>query len=225
MKVLLRVATAAVALVSVAGTASAEGGTYGFEIHMAPADYSGCTGIVDADLDCGSIDPVGEEFTEQFAWVIAWGWENSAEWPEGAGIGGVQFAVRYPKDVSITGWSLCSGGSEIPVDNPVDGTWPQSETGIAATWSGGEYMSTSGFAKVGFLVVSDGSFGTLEIVPHVTTDLVEITSGPSGGLTTIVAGEGSWGRADVDGTEGDTYVVCAKVPTESTTWSAIKSMY
>jgi len=223
MKYLLGSATvAATALLAMAGTSSAEG--WGFDIHFAPADYSACDGLDDQAITCDDIDPVGAEFTEQFAWIVAWGWENAPEWPEGEGIGGVLYSVRYPKDTTITGWSLCTGGSQILVDNPVDGTWPQSETGMAATWAGGGFDSATGFAKVGFLVVADGSFGTLEIVPHVTTETVQMSS-PGTDPTTIDVTDLGWGRGDIDGTEGDTYVVCAKVPTATTSWSAIKSMY
>jgi hypothetical protein len=226
MKAPLTLTLMAAAAAVTAGTAIAEG--YGFEIHITQADYSACDGVDDTALDCDSINPDGQVDlgTQQFAWIVAWGWENSEIWPDPPNdkLGGALFAVRYPKDVLVSGWNLCTGGAGIPVDNGVDGTWPQSDTGLAVTWAGGAYDSPSGFAKVGFLVIEDGSFGLLEIVDHVQAETIQLASGPMTPVEITVGPEGR-GVADVDGTLGGSVKVCDKVPTRSTTWSAIKSMY
>jgi len=60
------------------------------------------------------------------------------------------------------GWSMCTGGSEIPEDG-----WPASGTGNAVTWAGGCYDVTEnddGVTKIGFFVIFPDSRGAMWIV-------------------------------------------------------------
>lgn len=208
-----------------ASHAICDGLEYGIALHMTPSDYSGCNGVDDDLLSCEVTDPSGGS-GQQFLWVIAYGWREVPDWPEDQALAGVLFAVHYPPSVTISGWNLCTGGAQIPVDNPVDGTWPQSDTGLVATWAGGAYNPASDYAKVGFLVVDEGSVGAVEVTEHASKPVVQLAAGPKGFSPFDVPPAG-WSIADVDGTTGTACRSCVMSPTpvESTTWGGVKAAY
>ncbi len=142
---------------------------YTIDVHFQPPSYLGCTegAVADAALNCDVLNPVAidvGEFTPNFAWLIAGSIpEGTGPGAEG-GIGGLQFGLEYPETVFLGGgFTLCTGGSEIPQDD-LDGTWPESGTGNAVTWAGGCYLVTDnpdGVTKIGFIPINPGSTGFL----------------------------------------------------------------
>jgi len=202
-----------------------DGLDYGITFHMTPTDYSGCGGVDDDLLTCETTDPSGGTGS-QFLWVLAYGWREAPDWPADRPLGGILFAVHYPPSVTMSGWSLCTGGSEIAVDNPVDGTWPESDTGLAATWPGSAYDPDSGFAKVGYLVVDEGSVGPVEVTEHAIKPVVQLVSGPPEFVTANVPPAG-WSIADVDGSTGTGCRSCLIPPTpvRATSWAGVKAAF
>jgi hypothetical protein len=215
------------AALTIASSASASN-PWGFVIHTTPASYSSCP-VDDATLTCESIDEVGDgSLPLQFVWIIAYGWNQIPGWPmvpSERGIGGAQFGVVYPIDVTVTGWTLCTAGSEIPQNDPVLGiTWPDSDSGNAVTWSGGEYYSASGFAKVGFFGVSQGSVGRLTVVGDPRIAEAQIAAGDG---TAFNVPPAAYSSADIDGSNPDDgRKACEElVPVAEVSWGKIKSMF
>ena len=80
-----------------------------------------------------------------YVWVIV---SRNDGWPDG--IGAAQFGIEY--DAAVAAWTLCTGGSEIPVDD-----WPQSGAGLAATWAGGCYdvdENDDGMTTIGWFTIN-----------------------------------------------------------------------
>jgi hypothetical protein len=216
----------------VAGTATAIS-PYGFVLHMTPASYSSCGGLDDATLTCDpltGIDPVGDgTLPQQFAWLIAYGWEDIVGWPEHEGsprgIGAAQFGIHYDIDVVVAGWTLCTGGAEIPQNDPVLGiTWPDSDSGNAVTWVPVDYYSPSGFAKIGFFAIPPGSVGRLTVVADPRIGEAQIAAGDA---TVFTVPPAAYSSADVDGSNPDNGRAACRdmVPVEQVTWGRIKSMF
>jgi hypothetical protein len=118
-------------------------------------NYSGC-----GDPDFAWIDAAGcadlssaARAGYAFVWVVA---SRVGGFPDG--IGGAQFGVEHA--ASVIGWTLCTGGSEIPEDG-----WPASGRGNAVTWRYGCHRPSGENAKVGYFLVSDGDAGTMAIIP------------------------------------------------------------
>lgn len=113
---------------------------------IAPASYSGCT---DVDYDAGECadltsDPVPGQ---AFVWVVASdidGFET--------GIGAAQFGIGWDEEVGVQGWTICTGGAQIP--SP---TWPASGSGNIVSFAGGCYEPTGSNAKIGYFTVPDGA--------------------------------------------------------------------
>jgi len=95
------------------------------------------------------------------------------------------------------------------------------------TWSGGAHFSASGFAKVGFFILGEGSFGRMTIAPDVRTDDVSFSTDAGHGADIFVCPPASYSSVDVDGTfPDDGRKACSEpVPVEETTWSHLKSLY
>jgi len=185
---------------------------------ITPASYSGCTDAQFNFIDEGVCADLSSTGTGGFGflWIVA-----SREGGFGGGIGGAQFGMTH--SVAASGWTLCTGGSEIP-----EGGWPASGTGNAVTWSGGCYQSPGGNAKIGFLAVNPDNGGS-----------IAITGDPR------VAGEAIWADCATDlwrvcpqflgsddlasGTSpscGDASTgSCEVVPVRETTWGGVKSLF
>jgi hypothetical protein len=136
--------------VVVAGAARGDEPT--LSIHLAPASYSGC-GAVDADtMSCGDLVTSGDNAGSQFGFVVMSG---------RSGVAGVQFGVEYDAEVSVSGWTLCTGGLQIPEED-----WPDSGTGLAATWDGTEYPSgPDSLVVVGYFTFEAASTGSATLTP------------------------------------------------------------
>jgi len=74
------------------------------------------------------------------------------------GIGGAEFGISH--EGSVEGWTLCTGGSEIPSEG-----WPDSGTGNAVTWPGGCYEPPAETARIGYLSLSGGNSGEFSARP------------------------------------------------------------
>lgn len=199
----------------------------GLVVHMTAADFSqgGCPLIVDEDLACGAIDPVGDGSIEQFAWIIAYGWSSLAGWGGASvGLAAASFGVRYPPETHVTGWISCTDLT-IPLDDLLLGTWPESDTGVAVAFTEG-YNPLSGFATLGFLRVQAGSSGTISIAGHAAAQIGDVQFVSSLTLTFDVPREG-WSVADVG---GDAPASAARacdsaIPAIDTSWSRIKAIF
>ncbi len=181
--------------------------------------YAGCADpdlVALDELDCVDV-PIGASVGPGFVWVVINhldGFEN--------GIGGAQFGLSH--DLGFVPWTLCTGGSEIPMDG-----WPASGTGNAVVWTDGCYEPPSETARVGFLSVAETSSGEIFVVgdPRIgdtifadcNADLFSICHSSSGGgsLTDLyLACEpcGKSGYPCYDGT-----------PAEATTWGRLRSVF
>ena len=118
--------------------------------------YSGCSDPVFEWIDEEHCDDLTSDAVEghAFVWVVA---SQVQDFPDG--IGGAQFGIEYA--AGVEGWSLCTGGMEIPEQG-----WPASGTGTAVTWPDGCYYPAGGNAKIGYFTLSDGASGHM----RVTTD-------------------------------------------------------
>jgi len=213
------------AVLAAASVASASN-PFGFVLHMTPATYSGCATIDDATLTCEGIDVQGDSAApQQFAWLIAYGWTTIPGWPTEPvvrGIGGAEFGIHYPAEVAVQGWTLCTGGSEIP-QNDALGVWPASETGNAVTWTGGEYTQPSGFAKIGFFAVPQGSTGRMTVMGDPRIDRAEIAAADT---QIFLVPPAAYSSADIDESTDEGRAACREdVPVQEASWGKIKSMF
>ena len=182
-----------------------------FNIAVTQPSYGGCADPVFDFVDeatCSDLD-LGPVAGPAFVWVI-----TSREGGYPLGVGGAQFGLEH--DLS-GGWSLCTGGSEIPEDG-----WPASGTGNAVTWGGGCYEPVGGNAKIGFVAVNDGDMGSIQVTadPRIGQSLYADCDAVLHDVCAENLGGGP--LADLAVICGDN---CAGVPTESKSWSEIKSLY
>lgn len=231
------VRSVAVLLALVGGAAPCLGGAEDPEIslnfHGMRYAGTGCgsTLIDDSVHDCETLapgTPGGGIFNAYWAWVVVGGVEPRVGEGGPGGIGGIQFGIEYDPGVVIYGWTLCTGGSEIPEDGPA-GTWPASGTGNAITWFGGCYEVTEnddGVTAIGFLTLDMNSIGSLRytVDPRIgEARMVDC------GLYTHAVCTDLLGRfeADPDGGEGQNPCgeTCMSTPVRPVTWSSIKGLY
>jgi hypothetical protein len=171
--------------------------------------YSGCADpffeVIDAGncLDLGGARIAGPAFI----WVVA---SRTGGYPDG--IGGIQYGIEH--DLAIQGWTLCTGGAEIPQDG-----WPDSGTGTAATWEGGCYSSPGENAMVGFASVADGSLGNLQITGDPRLPEPQALWADCSAVEYEIC-PAALGSMDVARCES-----CVGLPTQTTSWGAIKSLY
>lgn len=117
---------------------------------LTPASYSGCDDpafVAIDEGDCGDLASAPIE-GPAFVWVVAGVGDGS--------LAGLQFGAVH--DAAVEGWTLCTGGLEIPENG-----WPASGTGIAVTWSDDCYDPPGEVARVGYFRVPDGSAGTVAL--------------------------------------------------------------
>jgi hypothetical protein len=121
-------------------------------LHITAPSYSGCDDPAFDAIDEGECadlasDPVSGP---ALVWVVA-----SLPDDDPAALSAVQFGVDHT--ASINGWSLCTGGLEIPSD-----TWPDPGSGTAATWPAC-YDPPGRNARLGFFTLTDGDVGTVAL--------------------------------------------------------------
>jgi len=221
-------------LVAVATAAPAVGGdvdSYSLIYHMAAPSFSGCNdpAVADAALSCSAIDPDANDYSGQpnFMWVLVGAVPEGVGPGAPGGIGGVQFGIAYDFDVAPSGWTLCSGGSEIQQDN-LEGTWPESGTGNAITFGGGCKLVTEnsdGVTRVGFFNVT-ATTGTAWFVPDPRTGVAEAADCDTSPTILCKALYSSTADAVIDGGGGFSAcgISCTN-PTRTSTWGDLKGLY
>jgi hypothetical protein len=220
---------AAIAGTALLATSALAESPAGIVVHMTEADFSqgGCPLLVDEELACESIEPIGDGSVEQFAWLIAYGWDSLEGWgDESVGLGGVTLGVTYPPETQVLGWVSCADFA-IPLDDQLIGTWPESDTGIALVFSGSNgYDPTSGFATLGFLRIEAGSSGRLAVTRHAAAQVDAVQFVSSDDTTFEIPVEG-FSSADIGGdvvSNGERTCESA-IPTVETSWSRIKTLF
>jgi hypothetical protein len=175
--------------------------------------YSGCADPIYDWIDAGvCTDLVGEPIAGfSFAWVVH---SDGDGYPNG--IGGVQFGIVY--DAGVTGWTLCTGGQEVP-----EAGWPESGTGNACTWSGGCYNPAAGNAMVGFFALSDGANGSMAITVDPRTGEANYSDCEPVGYEFCSENLGY----DEDFSDGTLPMCedCPPTPVKDASWGQIKSLY
>jgi len=184
-------------------------------LHLTQPSYSGCADAAFDGIDAGTCTSLASAAVDgaAFLWVVA-----SREGGFAGGIGGAQFGLDHT-GVDPTGWSLCTGGSEIP-----DGTWPASGSGNAVTWGGGCYTSAGANAMIGFLAVPNGATGSASVTPdHRILDTLWADCTPD----TYGICEDNLASADL---AGGTLPVCGDqcdvgTPVDEVSWGHVKSLF
>lgn len=142
------------------------------------------------------------------------------------GVGGIRFGIEYPEELGITSWTLCTGGAEIPQADE-GGTWPDSGTGNAVTFSGGCYdpVIKDELALVGVFTYTAQTDGYLRIVDDPRFGKVEVNDCA---LTYSEPCDEALGWVGLrhDGPVGynPCGVECA-VPVAEASWSRLKTLY
>lgn len=228
---------AAAAVLGSVGIAQAQDDVFPYDlfIHMGPPSYSGCAegSVADAALNCSMINPNGVDvggFAPNFAWVIVGGVpEYEAGSPAAGGIGGIQFGVTYEPSVVVGGWSLCTGGSEIPSGTgPGEVQWPGSGSGNAITWAGGckEVLANpNGMTRVGFFTINPGSGGFLFLDEDPRIERAQAADCDAQ-IFRICTQALGYAQTTPGGTGGQsTCGYICPVPTVESSWSSIKAKY
>jgi hypothetical protein len=188
-------------------------------LHMTQADYSGCATFDDADfVTCDDLASAPPASVDLFVWAAV-----SREDVFDDGIGGIEFGIFYGDSVLVQGWTLCTGGLEIPMDDPELGTWPASGTGNAMTWFNGCYVPPHEVAKIGFFSLVAFSGGPMQIIPDVRVGQALYVD-CDGTLFEIC--EGNLGGATVpDGSTPTCGNHCGVTPVRETSWGQLKSLF
>jgi hypothetical protein len=202
-------------------------------IDFNPPSYSGCAdpGLNDSALSCGAIDNDLNDYdgAPNFGWLLVGGIPEGTGGGAPGGIGGIQFGISYDETFVVGSWTLCTGGSQIPQDDLM-GTWPESGTGNAATWAGGCHLvdqNPDGLTAIGFLEVDANSNGVIDIMgdPRIGEALAADCAASALRICDQLLGRGfAFGGGERAG-EGVTCGFMCAVPTRSTSWGAIKSLF
>jgi hypothetical protein len=196
--------------------------------------YAGSCGteiIRDEVLPCDALQPWSPDtggFAPVWAWIVVGGVEDRDEETGRGGIGGIQFGVEYNPGIAVQGWTLCTGGAEIPEDGP-GGAWPASGTGNALTWNEGCYEVTEnddGVTAIGFLSLDAASTGLLRITADPRIGEAHMVDC---GIFTHMICPDLFGTFD-SATEGDKGQnpcgeTCKSSPVRAVTWGSIKDLY
>jgi len=121
---------------------------------VTPPSYSGCGDPAFDELDERSCPDLGAEplAGPAFVWVML---SERDSFP--GGIGGIQFGIEH-EGVDVSGWTLCTGGTDIAGLG-----WPGSGSGNAATWVGGCHDVEGTSTRVGYFTVTSGDAGTIQL--------------------------------------------------------------
>jgi len=212
MKRLVLVAAA----VLIPATAQSQDTLANMNLHITGPSYAGCEDAAFDGIDAGDCSGLASDAIDgtAFVWIVA----SREGGFSGGGVGGAQFGIEHT-GVDATGWTLCTGGSEIP-----EGSWPASGSGNAVTWGGGCYDPAGSAAKVGFLGVNNGATGTIAIIAD--PRIAEALWASCDQTTFDICGD-NLGGAQLD---AGTTPVCGDAceggtPTEGVTWSQVKSLF
>lgn len=207
---------------------------YSVNFHFSFPSYSGCNEatVADAALTCGVIDTDANDYgpgQPNFVWLLVGGVPAGSGPGAPGGIGGIQFGLYHSDDgISISSWTLCTGGSEIPQDD-LTGTWPEDGTGNAITWAGGCRLVTDnadGLTRIGYFTLFPGPGGVFSIDDDPRTgsaEAAECDASPRR-LCTWLLGRGD---TTIGGGEGENTCdyYCLVDPVAEMTWSGLKAMY
>lgn len=205
---------AALLLVPAVSMAQPIDGAANINMIMTPASYGGCADPQYDFIDQGSCTSLGGNQSpiagQTFVWVVA---SREGGFPS---IGGAQFGVSHS---GVGGWTLCTGGSEIP-QLP---EWPSSGAGNIATWGGGCYTPAGTAARVGFFSVADGAAFSGDVIqdpriaaalwidcgapPDIPPTEFEVCSQNLGGFGNLLCGDNCF------------------VPTREASWGQIKALF
>jgi hypothetical protein len=185
--------------------------------YIAPADYGAqCAALLD-DGDCGDLVSSLPVAGEAFVWVVA---SREGGFPQG--VGGMQFGIEY-SGLTVVGWTLCTGGSEIS-----QAGWPDSGTGNAVTWSGGCYSSPGTRARIGYISILDGSQGSFSVTGDPRLNPVGVEWADCDAVVWQLCVENLGGIADLSAV-GDVPPNCGDhcpiIPVEDHSWGQIKNLY
>lgn len=176
---------------------------------VTPPSYSGCGDPAFDELDERSCPDLGSDPVAgpAFVWVML---SERDSFP--GGIGGLQIGVEY-EGVDVSGWSLCTGGTDIP-----DATWPGSGSGDAMTWAGGCHDVRGTSTRVGYFTVKSGDTGTMRL----TADpRIEATTWAECDTRTFVVPPGNLGGGDLS--VGTIPICVSRTSPESAPECAIES--
>ncbi len=207
--------------------------SYSIDVMFIAPSYSGCNDsvVADGNLACDRIDAeildLGE-LTPNFAELVVGGVPVGAGPGVSGGIGGIQFGIEYVPSLDLYGWTLCTGGSEIPQVEPV--AWPASGSGNAVTWSDGCYLVTDnddGVTKIGFFSVRSGGPGFLRAAGDPRIGGIALVADCLPTTFEICRAHLGWGDVEVDGPGGHVAcgTSCADPLVEVSTWSRVKALY
>jgi hypothetical protein len=185
-------------------------------LHLTQPSYSGCGDPAFDLIDAGDCAGLASSAIDgaAFLWVVA----SREGGFSGGGIGGIQFGVDY-EGVDPSGWSLCTGGAEIP-----DGSWPASGSGNAVVWASGCYAPAGTAAVVGFFAVPNGATGTMGI----TTDprIVEALWADCEATEFEICPENLGGASLASGTTPLCGNECeGGTPVDEVTWGQVKALF
>jgi hypothetical protein len=198
-------------------------------------NYTGCTGeplVMDANLSCDALQTSAVDMPGApiFLWLIVGGVPDGIGGGAPGGIGGIQFGMSHDLS-SPPSWTLCTGGAQIPQDDPVGGMqWPSTPvSGNAITWGGGCYLvqeNEDGMTKIGWLTINPGATGVVTLTGDPRIDGVALAADCAATESRICAQSLGRGDASVDGTEGlNTCGFLCAVPVAETSWGSLKSLY
>jgi hypothetical protein len=115
-------------------------------LHIVPANFlAECETVDPSGLTCSDLIAVGNPTDFQFAFVLIAGMP---------GVAAARFGIEYSPSVRVTGWTNCTGGSEI-----LEGNWPASGTGIAKAWLCSSGEGTDSLSVLGYFTILPGSTG------------------------------------------------------------------
>lgn len=211
-----RLALVAVAALIPATAAQAQDTLANMNLFITIPSYTGCADVLFDSIDSGDCSGLTSDGVDgtAFVWIVA----SREGGFNGGGVGGAQFGVEHT-GVETTGWTLCTGGSEIP-----EGTWPASGSGNAVTWGGGCYDPAGSAAKIGFFGVNNGATGTMAV----TADprIAEALWASCDQTTYDICGDNLGGAELASGTTPGCGDLCeGGTPTEGVTWSQVKALF
>ncbi len=205
---------------------------YTLDLHFTEPSYLGCTEgtVSDGALRCWVLNPNGidvGEFEPNFAWVVIGGVPDGSGPGAPGGIGGLQFGIEYDSTVDMT-WFLCTGGTESPQADPIDGVWPDTGTGNDVRWPGGCYLVTDnpdGVTKVGLFILTQGSAGLIRVVEDPRIGQAHATACDES-ISRICRQAMGIGDATIGGGMGVATCgyLCA-VPVKEGSWGSIRNIY
>ena len=179
---------------------------------VGPPDYAGCNAAMFSMLEAGTCEDGAS--AGMAGTIFKWVWVHDADgFPDG--IGGAQFGIETDKP--MIGWTLCTGGNEVP-----EGGWPASGTGNAVTWEGGCYDPPGVIAVVGFFTIADGMTGGMTIIGDPREGVAKyadcVPNGHNFCPENLMTGVN-------DGALTPDCDLCEGTPVQESSWGEIKSMY